>query len=106
MLLGNVLTERILAEAKATAEELKTQGVKPALILLYAQGVSSAERYCAALKRAAKFVPVEIEAFPLDPLVGVRIPLSQPNSQFLLQRGQHKRRFFFGQIREFRPGLA
>jgi len=67
VLLGSALTERILAEAKATAEELKTQGVKPALILLYAQGVSSAERYCAALKRAAKVVPVEIEAFPLDP---------------------------------------
>lgn len=67
VLLGSALTERILAEAKATAEELKTQGIKPALILLYAQGVSSAERYCAALKRAAKFVPVEIEAFPLDP---------------------------------------
>lgn len=66
LLLGKPLSKRILTEVRLKAKELCAQGVRPTLAVFYAQGVSSAERYCAALKRAANQIPLEIGLFPLD----------------------------------------
>jgi 5,10-methylene-tetrahydrofolate dehydrogenase/Methenyl tetrahydrofolate cyclohydrolase len=67
LLWGKPLRDKILAEVKAKAEELRASGIHPTLAVFYAQGENAAERYCTALKLAADQVQVKLVPLPLNP---------------------------------------